>query len=114
MARLNIDRAGLAATEVAARSAHYGPNTLPQAKRTPWYIELIANFVHFFALLLWAAAGLAAFAGMPQLAWAIVAMILVNGQFSYWQEYQAERAAEALAALQGTAAPSPLPALQGD
>jgi magnesium-transporting ATPase (P-type) len=86
MARLDTDRAGLEAMEVAARSARYGPNTLPHAKGTPWYVELIANLVHFFALLLWAAAGLAAFAGMPQLAWAIVAVILVNGLFSYWQE----------------------------
>jgi magnesium-transporting ATPase (P-type) len=99
IARLDTCRAGLDAAEAAARSARYGPNTLPHAERTPWYVELSANFVHFFALLLWAAAGLAAFAGMPQLAWAIVAVILVNGLFSYWQEYQAERAAEALAAL---------------
>jgi magnesium-transporting ATPase (P-type) len=36
---------------------------------------------------------------MPQLAWAIIAVILINGLFSFWQEYQAERAAEALEAL---------------
>ena len=36
---------------------------------------------------------------MPQLSWAIVVVILINGTFSYWQEYQAERAAEALQAL---------------
>jgi len=36
---------------------------------------------------------------MPELCWAIVIVILINGLFSYWQEYQAERAAEALQAL---------------
>jgi magnesium-transporting ATPase (P-type) len=36
---------------------------------------------------------------MPQLCWAIVVVILINGAFSYWQEYQAERAGEALQAL---------------
>lgn len=36
---------------------------------------------------------------MPQLGWAIVIVVLINGLFSYWQEYQAERAAEALQAL---------------
>jgi magnesium-transporting ATPase (P-type) len=36
---------------------------------------------------------------MPQLCWAIVVVILINGVFSYWQEYHAERAAEALQAL---------------
>jgi magnesium-transporting ATPase (P-type) len=36
---------------------------------------------------------------MPQLTWAIIAVILINGMFSYWQEYKAGRAAEALRAL---------------
>ena len=47
-------------------------------------------------LMLWVGALLAWLAGMPQLGWAIVIVILINGVFSYWQEYQAERAAEAL------------------
>jgi len=36
---------------------------------------------------------------MPELGWAIVAVILIIGAFSYWQEFQAERAADALQAL---------------
>jgi magnesium-transporting ATPase (P-type) len=91
--------AGLGATEAAARLQRYGPNQLPHAVRRPWYVELGVNFVHLFALLLWTGAVLAWIAGMPQLTWAIVVVILVNGVFSYWQEYQAERAAEALQAL---------------
>jgi magnesium-transporting ATPase (P-type) len=96
---LGASRAGLNKAEVAERLARYGHNTLPRLQRRPWYLELAANFIHLFALLLWAAAGLAWIAGMPQLAWAIVAVILINGLFSFWQEYQAERAAEALEAL---------------
>jgi magnesium-transporting ATPase (P-type) len=96
---LDASRAGLNRAEVAERLARYGHNTLPRLRRRPWYLELAANFIHLFALLLWAAAGLAWVAGMPQLAWAIVAVILINGLFSFWQEYQAERAAEALEAL---------------
>ena len=99
MAALGASRAGLTKAEVAERLARYGHNTLPRLQRRPWYLELVANFIHLFALLLWAAAGLAWVAGMPQLAWAIVAVILINGMFSFWQEYQAERAAEALEAL---------------
>jgi len=99
LARLGTSQAGLDPAEAAARRTRYGPNALPQPARRPWYLELGAHFVHFFALLLWVAAGLAALAGMPQLAWAILVVILVNGLFSYWQEYQAERAAEALATL---------------
>ncbi|HZS00413.1 MAG TPA: cation-transporting P-type ATPase [Chloroflexota bacterium] len=99
LAALGSGRAGLTRSEAAARAARYGPNALPRPSRLPWYVELAGNFLHFFALLLWAGAALAWLADMPQLAVAIVAVILVNGLFSYWQEYQAERATEALEAL---------------
>jgi calcium-translocating P-type ATPase len=52
--------------------------------------------VHFFAVLLWIASVLAFVAGMPQLAVAIVIVIVVNGLFAFAQEYRAERAAERL------------------
>ena len=96
---LGTGPAGLDAVDAADRLARYGPNELPRPRRRAWYLELGANFVHLFAILLWTGAALAWVAGMPQLTWAIVVVILVNGVFSYWQEYQAERAAEALQAL---------------
>jgi calcium-translocating P-type ATPase len=55
-----------------------------------------AQMVHFFALLLWAAAALAVVGGMPQLGVAIAVVVLLNGGFSFVQEYRADRAAEAL------------------
>jgi P-type Ca2+ transporter type 2C len=90
---------GLAEDEIAVRAARYGANILPQPPRHPWYLELGANFIHLFALLLWAGAVLAWLAGLPQLAWAIVAVVVINGLFSYWQEYRAERAVEELQAM---------------
>jgi Ca2+-transporting ATPase len=48
------------------------------------------------ALLLWVAGALAFAAGTPALGWAIWAVVLINGLFSFWQEYQAERSLEAL------------------
>ena len=77
----------------------FGANKLPHVQKRKWYLELAKNFVHFFALMLWIGAVLAYLAGLPQLSWAIIIVIIVNGFFSYWQEYQAERAAEALQAL---------------
>ena len=52
--------------------------------------------VHFFALLLWAAAALAVVGGLPELGVAIVVVVLLNGAFAFVQEYRADRAAQAL------------------
>ena len=99
MAGLSTTRAGLTSSETDARLKRGGPNTLPQVARAPWYLVLGREFIHFFALLLWAGAALAWLAGMPQLTGAIVAVILINGLFSFWQQNRAERAVEALQAL---------------
>src|SRR5579863_7785331 len=57
---------GLSETEAAARLTRFGPNRLPEPPRTPCYLELAANFIHFFAILLWIGAALAWLAGSPQ------------------------------------------------
>jgi magnesium-transporting ATPase (P-type) len=54
---------------------------------------------HLFAAMLWFAAALAALADMPQLAVAIVVVILVNGGFAFLQEFRADRAASRLREL---------------
>ena len=90
---------GLTSAEARARLAQDGPNVLPAARTTaPWRL-LAAQFTHFFAALLWVAAGLAALAGMTQLAVAIVAVVLVNGGFAFAQEYRAGRAAARLRSM---------------
>ena len=58
--------------------------------------EFVAQFVHFFAVLLWLAAILAALGGVPELAIAIAAVVLVNGIVAFAQEHRAERATERL------------------
>lgn len=95
---LETTREGLTETEAIRRADLFGANKLPHVKKRAWYVELGQNFIHLFALLLWFGAVLAWLAGLPELSWAIVIVIIVNGLFSYWQEYQAERAAEALQA----------------
>lgn len=98
-ARLGTGVNGLDEAEARGRLARYGSNALPRVRRAPWYQELLGQFFHLLAILLWVAAGLAWLAGMPQLTIAIVLVIVVNGLFGYWQEYQAERAIEALEAM---------------
>jgi calcium-translocating P-type ATPase len=69
---------------------------LEEAERPHWALRFSRNLVHLFALLLWAAAALAALAGMPELSVAMVAVILVNAIFSFVQEHRAEQAVDAL------------------
>jgi magnesium-transporting ATPase (P-type) len=91
-----VDAAGLTSAEAASRLARDGPNLLPIAARRPAWRRLVAQFVHFFALMLWVAAGLAVVAGLPALAWAIAAVVVLNAVFAFVQEERAEHAAEAL------------------
>lgn len=90
---------GLSAAEAHARLGRYGPNVLPRVRPPSRLREFAAQLVHFFALLLWAAAAFAYIAGMPQLAIAIVAVVVVNAVFAFVQEFRAERAAARLAEL---------------
>ena len=96
---LGVDAGGLSHQEAAARLTQAGPNRLPQAHGPSLPRQFAAQLLHFFALLLWVAAVLAFVGQMPQLGWAIIAVVLVNGAFSFVQEYRAERATRALAAL---------------
>jgi Ca2+-transporting ATPase len=87
---------GLDQQEAAERLVRYGPNRLPPLHRRPLLLRLLDQMGHFMALLLWIGGGLAFAAGTPQLGWAIWAVVVINGLFSFLQEYQAERALEAL------------------
>lgn len=97
---------GLGPEEVARRIAEFGPNRVAPLKREARWVAFLREFTNFFAIILWLAAALAFVAdriepgtGMGTLAVAIVGVILINGSFSYWQAYRAERALEALRQL---------------
>ena len=99
LALLGSTPAGLAVAEAARRRELCGPNRLERVRRRPLLLHLLEQFWSFFAVLLWIGGALAFLAGMPELGWAIFAVILVNGGFSFFQEYRAERAVEALQEL---------------
>ena len=95
---------GLSTEEIRRRLASFGPNRIEQLGGSSIVLRFLRQFSHFFAVILWVAAGLAFFAqwhqpgqGWATLGLAIVGVILINGLFSFWQEYRAERT---LAALQ--------------
>ena len=103
---LGTSEDGLTPAEAARRLGEYGHNHLEEVGAERPGRRLLREFTHFFAIILWIAAGLAFYAesksrgeGMWQLGVAIVAVILINGCFSYWQEYRAERGLGALRQL---------------
>ena len=91
--------AGLSEDEVRERLLAYGENRLARVKGVSLTRKFLANFVHVMAILLWAGGIMAFVAGMPQLGIAIWLVVIINGVFSFWQEFKAERAAEALRSM---------------
>jgi potassium/sodium efflux P-type ATPase len=105
-AHLHSSAQGLSQAEASQRRAKYGANQLEKIAGQSLLGRLLKEFTHFFALILWVAAGLAFFAewrdpgqGMAMLGYAVLGVIVVNGLFSFWQEYRAEKALIALSNL---------------
>lgn len=95
---LRSRRDGLRTREAQQRLVHAGPNELRRRGGRTWPRELVRQFTHPLALLLWAAAGLALTVHIEPVAIAIVIVIVVNATFAFAQERHAEKAVEALAA----------------
>ena len=96
LATLGSSESGLTSEEAARRLELHGPNEIREIKGRPLIWKFLENFYHLFAIMLWIAGGLAFVAEMPQLGWAIFAVIFINAIFSFWQEFRAEKATEAL------------------
>lgn len=97
---------GLSSAEASRRLGEFGPNAISKAKTQSLVWRFAKEFSHFFAMILWLAAGLAFFAesrqpntGMSQLGIAILAVIVINGCFAFWQQFRAEQAISALQKL---------------
>ncbi|MDZ4725878.1 MAG: HAD-IC family P-type ATPase [Leptospira sp.] len=92
---------GLTENEAKKRFDHFGPNQLESHGAIPFYYKLIKNFFSFFAILLWIAAILCFIPGvnMPQLGYAIIIVVILNGFFSFLQESRSDKAVEALRRL---------------
>ncbi|MDD1670807.1 MAG: hypothetical protein LUQ67_05790, partial [Methanomicrobiales archaeon] len=90
---------GLSGTEAKERFQRYGPNRIHEIRGKPLYRKFLANFTHLMAILLWVGGIVGFIAQMPQLGIAIWMVNVINGFFSFWQEYQDEKATEALRRL---------------
>jgi calcium-translocating P-type ATPase len=106
VASLKSSAEGLGHAEAARRLQEFGRNEVEEVARSPLWLRLLREFVTFFSLILWVAAGLAFVAewgdpgqGVAKVGYAIVIVILVSGLFSFWQEYRVERTLAALRKL---------------
>ena len=99
LSELETTEGGLSEQEASRRRDLYGHNILEKIRRKPLILRFFSNLTNLFALLLWVAGALAFIANIPELGFAIIAVIIINAVFSFWQEYKAEKAVEALRQL---------------
>lgn len=87
---------GLTDAEAKKRQEKYGKNEIQKQRGESLLHKFIANFTSTMAILLWIAGIIAFCAHLTELGIAIWAVNIINGCFSFWQEYQAGKATDAL------------------
>ena len=90
---------GISKISAQKRLEVYGPNKLKAIRKTPLIVRFIYNFTNLLAILMWIGSGLSFWAQMPEAGWACLVVILINAIFSFWQEFKAEKAVDALKKL---------------
>ena len=90
---------GLTAQEVENSRTKHGQNTITKKKEKSTIRIFLVNFISLMAILLWFAGAIAIMADMPELGIAIWLVNIINGVFSFWQEFRANKATEALKSM---------------
>ncbi|MFA6186651.1 MAG: HAD-IC family P-type ATPase [Phycisphaerae bacterium] len=93
---LETGDSGITQTSARQRLETYGHNKLKAIRKTSLILRFVYNFTNLLAVLMWIASGLSFWAGMPEAGWACIAVIFINAIFSFWQEFKAEKAIDAL------------------
>jgi len=93
---MNTRNSGLTDEEAGKNQQKYGKNVINEKKGKPVILIFLSNFISMMAILLWVGGIIAFIAKMPQLAIAIWLVNIINGTFSFWQEFRASKATEAL------------------
>jgi sodium/potassium-transporting ATPase subunit alpha len=106
---LKTSENGLTASRVVRRRQEFGPNILEEAEKKNYLLSYLKEYVQFFAILLEVAALLSFIAdryapgqGNDILGYAILGAVIINATFTFWQEYRADKAMEALLKLMPT------------
>jgi sodium/potassium-transporting ATPase subunit alpha len=106
VASLHSAPPGLSPAEALRRLREFGPNQVEKVASQALSLRFFKEFIHFFAVILWLAAGLAFLGewsapgqGMAKVGCVVIGMIVISGLFSFWQEYRAEQTLVALLKL---------------
>lgn len=99
---LNSSLEGLTQQEVQNRIAQYGYNELQEKKKVPAWVLFLHQFKDFMILILLVAAILSGIVGDLTDTIIILVIILLNAIIGFTQEFQAEKAMEALKKLSTT------------
>ena len=102
----HTNKNGLSTKEANRRLVDFGENKIQSASKKNYLKEYLRQYIQFFALLLETAALLAFVAdyyvpkeGNDILAYAIIIAVIINATFTFWQEYKADKAIDALMRL---------------
>lgn len=100
---------GLTDKEIAKRQAEFGLNIIEQKKKKNYIKEYFLQYIQFFPILLEIAGILAFIAEVYQpgqgndiLGYAIFGAVVINASFTFWQNFKADKAMEALLKLMPT------------
>lgn len=96
---LETTASGLNTREAEQRLLLYGANILFEPRNAPQWLRFIGHSTHPMALLLWVAALFSVLTGGLILGVFMGGVVLLNATFSFWQEYRAEQAIQALRRL---------------
>jgi len=106
---LKTSEKGLSNSQVIRRQQEFGPNVLEEAEKKNYLLSYLKEYTQFFAILLEVAAVLSFIAdryapgqGNNILGYAILGAVIINATFTFWQEYRADKAMEALLKLMPT------------
>ncbi len=95
-AALGTCEGGLSGAEAEERLTQFGRNALQEKKGKSLVWKFLSNFTHLMAILLWCGGIVGFIAQLPELGVAIWMVNVINGVFSFWQEFRAEKATETL------------------
>lgn len=108
-AKYHTSENGLSDVDADRRLTDFGTNEIQKNNKKNYIKEYLKQYIQFFAILLEVAAFLAFIAdsyvpneGNDILGYAILIAVIINATFTFWQEYKADKAMEALLKLMPT------------